>query len=174
MYQAEMFTGGVSRNAAYLGSGCYAKAWEISQGVVCKIGMNDGTRNWLEFCLLMREQGKLMPLMPEVYQVVSLEDDRYMATMRRYFNGRDEWRRQGQAYGDFPSEVTWNADNNAYSEVEEAFKAYIQSINPIISMGFSDVHGGNVMWCSERKWIITDPCSSSYITQCEKPEFTLQ
>lgn len=168
MYQHSLFAEQSSRGAQFLGAGCFSTAHRLSNGLVCKTGMNDMTRNWLEFCMLEREAGRLRPLMPEVYQVVPLGEHNYSAIMAEY----QGWRESG--HGRKADDVDQEA---GFTELYEDFKRYLTSLDPY-AVGrcyevFNDLHGGNVMYSTTRGWIITDPSSCDYVTMSARPELEL-
>ena len=164
MYQAELFTTMAKKHGEYLGSGLYANVYKMTDGTVCKIGENDGTRNWLELCAIHTANDTLLPMMPEVFGVVALEGDKYMAFMPCYE------RMEGC---NLYTEVY---EHEYYRLAELLFQEYLAMISghPIKSYhGFNDIHSGNVMRCPKRGVIITDPCASDYAVQWSKPEFLL-
>jgi hypothetical protein len=165
MLQQEMFT--KAKHGELLGSGMYSSAFRLSNGLVMKHGRSDGTRNWLEFCMLEREAGRLLPLMPEVYQVAAIGGDRYMAIMPEYARvvptgwwGEEE----GTAKSDYAG---FNVETHPdYKEVCMRFRKYMEQFE-----GFNrkynhdlmnDCHTGNVMLCHTRGVVITDPCCWDY------------
>ena len=163
MLQYEMF--GNRHIGTYLGAGAYSSAHLMTNGLVCKVGRNDGTRNWLEFCLLEREAGRLLPLMPEVFTVAAIAGGRYMAVMRKY---------EGMA----------DCDNYAGYKVQyhpnfdEVVKRYGEYMLPVVGNVpwyylFTDLHGGNTMMCGERDVVITDPSAGEYVKQGHCPDFEL-
>ena len=152
MYQKDLFTASVGRTAEYLAAGIYSKVYRMTNGKIVKIGENDGTRNWLEFCMLRREAGTLMPMMPEVYQVTALEDGYYMAVMEPYF------------------ELGYNGLHDVFDSVDFAaarhmFADYLEGLTgqefPVWEV-FNDIHSGNVMVCPRRGYIVTDPSAGRY------------
>ena len=161
MYQKDLFTASVGRTAEYLAEGLYSKVYRMTNGKIVKVGVNDGTRNWLEFCMLRREAGTLMPMMPEVYQVTAIEDG-YMAVMEPYFElSRSQL-----------SAVMFSCD---FKAARQEFMYYLQSLTGEevgIWGAFNDIHSGNVMICPRRGPIVTDPLAGAYTVPIEV-EFNL-
>ena len=163
MLQYEMFVN--HRVGTYLGAGCFSSAHLMTNGLVCKIGNNDGTRNWLEFCLLEREAGRLLPLMPEVFTVAAIEGGRYMAVMRKYEGMSDDENHAGSKVQDHPN-------------FDAVVKRYGEYMLPAVGNVpwyhlFSDLHAGNTMMCGERGVVITDPSAGKYANQGHCPDFEL-
>jgi hypothetical protein len=172
MLQQEMFT--KARHGEFLGSGLYSSAFRLSNGLVMKHGRSDGTRNWLEFCMLKREAGCLMPLMPEVYQVASIEGDRYMAIMPEYGRvvptvwwddgAKSEYAGRGVEY------------HPAFKEVCGRFRQYMEQFVYFNQRGkalMNDLHLGNVMLCPTRGVVITDPCCWDYYSEMNAVDLEL-
>ena len=162
MYQADLFQNSVRRSASFLASGLFSSVYRMTNGKIVKVGQNDGTRNWLEFCMLRREAGTLMPMMPEVYCVAALGEANYMATMEEY-----------QPWDECVVELMGSI---ACINIRNAFSKYIETLaghEPEIYEVFNDIHSGNVMVCPRRGPIITDPSTCDYITN-EVDAFTLQ
>jgi hypothetical protein len=163
MLQQEMFTN--ANHGEFLGSGMYSSAFLLSNGLVMKHGRNDGTRNWLEFCMLEREAGRLMPLMPEVYQVVAIEGERYMAVMPEYHRVEPTgWWSGMAACSEYAgSQVT---DHPDFNEVCMRFRMYMEQFEGFVCVDnyglMNDTHTGNVMICPTRDVVITDPCCWDY------------
>jgi hypothetical protein len=162
MYQVDLFYKQVERTATFLGKGFYSRVFKMSNGLVTKVGGNDGTRNWLEFCMMHREAGSLMPMMPMVYHVMPLGDNHYMAVMDCY-----------TSIG--TSEYDTAKDKPAFADVRSAFAQYLGDLSgkrvyPYDA--FSDIHSGNLMVCPKRGIIVTDPSSGDY-TRPVVPEFML-
>ena len=163
MLQREMFS--KAKHGEFLGSGMYSSAFRLSNGLVMKHGRDDGTRNWLEFCMLEREAGRLMPLMPEVYQVVAIEGERYMAVMPEYHRvvptgwlGEDDTAKSEYAGFDV-------FDHPDFNEVCMRFRQYMEQFEGFTSFNadlMNDTHTGNVMLCHTRGVVITDPCCWDY------------
>lgn len=151
MLQKEMFDRPLG---TYLGSGLFSSAYKLSNGLVCKVGTNDGTRNWLEFCLLEREAGRLLPMMPEVYTLASIEDSKYMAVMPEY---------RSLTYGEEFAGCECR-DHPSFPELEERYTTYMLQLSKELDSYdlFNDLHDGNVMVCPQRGIIITDPSSIAY------------
>jgi hypothetical protein len=162
MYQKDLFTASVGRTAEYLAEGLYSKVYRMTNGKIVKIGENDGTRNWLEFCMLRREAGTLMPMMPEVHQVTAIEDGYYMAVMEAY--SRLDY-----------AELDDVMYSSAFEKARQEFMYYLQSLTGE-EVGrwdaFNDIHSGNVMVCPRRGPIVTDPMSGPYKVPIEV-EFNL-
>ncbi|MCA3173578.1 MAG: hypothetical protein ING25_11090 [Burkholderiales bacterium] len=165
MLQREMFTN--AKHGELLGSGVYSSAFRLSNGLVMKHGRNDGTRNWLEFCMLEREAGRLMPLMPEVYQVVSIEGERYMAVMPEYVRVvPTDW--VGEPDTAESAYAGFNVfDHPDFEEVCSRFRQYMKQFEGFNSFDsnydlMNDTHTGNVMLCHTRGVVITDPCCWDY------------
>ena len=169
MFQREMFSDSFDRTAVFLGSGCSARAHRLSNGLVAKVASNDRTRNWLEYCMLAKERGELLPLMPTVHKVVDVGTDSYMAIMDEYLN----WSvanvsRLGDAVQGLPE----------FEAVFNGFREYVLSINQYANAdrldNFGDTHSGNVMFTNDKHKlpIITDPAVASYVKAIEQ-EFTL-
>lgn len=169
MFQREMFSDSFDRSAVFLGAGVSARAHRLSNGLVAKVAVNDRTRNWLEYCMLAKERGELLPLMPTVHKVVDVGTDSYMAIMDEYLHysvaGKE---RLGNAVQELPE----------FQAVLDGFREYILSINQYASAGrlsnFGDTHSGNVMFTNDKHKlpIITDPAGASYVKAIEQ-EFTL-
>ena len=169
MFQREMFSDSFDRTAVFLGAGCFARAHRLSNGLVAKVASNDRTRNWLEYCMLARERGELLPLMPVVHKVVDVDTDSYMAIMDEYLHysvaGKE---RLGDAVRELPE----------FEAVFNGFREYILSINQYANAGksdnFGDTHSGNVLFTNDKHKlpIITDPACASYVKAIEQ-EFTL-
>lgn len=153
MLQKEMFER--KSIGEHLGSGLFSNAYRLSNGLVCKVGGNDGTRNWLEFCCLEREAGRLMDLMPEVYAVVSVEGNKYVAIMPEYGGYSYDKAYSGSSCMNHP----------AFGELSTRFEAYMGQFMEVMSQYdlFNDLHAGNVMMCPKRGVIITDPSAHHYI-----------
>ena len=162
MYQADLFESSVRRNAKFLASGAFSSVYRMTNGKIVKVGQNDGTRNWLEFCMLHREAGTLMPMMPEVYCVTAVGAYNYMATMEEY-----------QPLGDAYYELM---RSDAFSDAREAFSGYLEALTGYERAPyevFNDLHSGNIMVCPRRGTIITDPSAFDYVTH-SVDDFTLQ
>lgn len=166
MYQHELFMEQSKKNAVFLGAGCFSSAHRLSNGLVCKTGMNDMTRNWLEFCMIEREAGRLLPGMPEVYQVVALGEHNYSAVMEEYLH----WSTSG-----VPSRG--DAARDLRRALEPLFSDYLEIVlgaaewevvNP-----FDDLHSGNVMYSHSRGWVLTDPSANGYKVMQERTELEL-
>ena len=166
MYQHELFMEQSKRNAVFLGSGCFSSAHRLSNGLVCKTGMNDMTRNWLEFCMIERAAGRLLPGMPEVYQVVALGEHNYSAVMEEYLHWSD---RNVPSRGDSTRDLR--------RALEPLFSAYLQTVLGASGWGvanpFNDLHNGNVMYSHSRGGVVTDPSSSGYVVMQERTELEL-
>jgi len=175
MLQREMFTN--AKHGEFLGAGLYSSAFRLSNGLVMKHGRSDGTRNWLEFCMLEREAGRLLPLMPEVYQVVAIEGDRYMAIMPEYARvvpigwfGEDYTARSEYA----GNSVMYHPD---FNEVCMRFLKYMEQFERFNKIkGYElmdDCHTGNVMLCPTRGVVITDPCCWDYYSKMNAVDLEL-
>ena len=163
MYQHNLFSNMAEKHGEYLGSGLFSTVWAMTNGTVCKVGNNDGTRNWLELCALHTAAGTLMPMMPEVFQLVALEDDKYMAFMPKY-----------DSMAEF--NVHYIFSDMLYKDAKEVFKDYLELRNggPVGEwLVFNDVHSGNVMNCPKRGTVITDPSCSDYMLQTPEVPFVL-
>ena len=170
MYQACLFHESFSRNAKFLGAGCFSSVYEMSNGTVVKVGCNDMTRNWLEFCQLHTAAGILKNFMPEVYSVVGIEENMYTATMKKYSPFVED---------ENPQHTDVCAINTCHDIrlVEEEFSEYLRVVGYIYECGdrvFNDLHSGNVMFTDDRAIVITDPSSARYWSMSYRPEFTLQ
>lgn len=169
MLQSELFDS--PRIGRYLGSGMFSRAYLMSNGLVCKVGWNDGTRNWLEFCMLERLAGRLLPLMPEVFDVASIGyGERYMATMPAYEDGHCHKHRGYSVLG-----------HESFADVLQRFLKYMAprlagtiDENETADWLFNDLHSGNTMVCPKRGIIITDPNACPYRTMVKAPRFRLQ
>ena len=157
MYQRSLFSNMAEKSGKFLGAGIMAQVWLMSDGRVCKVSTSrDGTLNWLEFCHIHTQAGTLMPMMPEVYQIVYLEDG-YMVFMPKY--------EDGYAYPCENSPVGTVRNHENFQPVRDAYRAYLESLGKRINSDwevFDDLHSGNVMMCIKRGWVITDPSASSY------------
>lgn len=166
MYQHELFMEQSRKNAVFLGKGCFSSAHRLSNGLVCKTGMNDMTRNWLEFCMIEREAGRLLPGMPEVYQVVALGEHNYSAVMEEYLH----WSASG-----VPSRG--DAVDDLQEALESLFSHYLKTVlgasGWAVTDPFDDLHSGNVMYSHSRGWVITDPSASDYKVMQERTELEL-
>ena len=162
MYQADLFENSVRRNAAFLASGAFSSVYRMTNGKIVKVGQNDGTRNWLEFCMLHREAGTLMPMMPEVYCVTAVGEANYMATMEEYH----PW--EGSYFETMGSDAFINI-REEFSQYLEALTGYERAPYEV----FNDIHSGNIMVCPRRGTIITDPSAFDYVTH-SVDDFTLQ
>ena len=166
MYQHELFMGQSKKNAVFLGAGCFSSAHRLSNGLVCKTGMNDMTRNWLEFCMIEREAGRLLPGMPEVYQVVALGEHNYSAVMEEYLH----WSARG-----VPSRG--GAACDLRRALEPIFSNYLKTVLGAsgwpVADPFDDLHGGNVMYSHSRGWVLTDPSTRDYEVMHERTELEL-
>jgi hypothetical protein len=151
MLQKEMFDRPMGE---YLGRGVFSSAYRLSNGLVCKVGMNDGTRNWLEFCLLEREAGRLLPMMPEVYTIASIGEYRYMAIMPEYSSIK-----YSEDYGGGKCRA-----HVAFPELEARYRVYMEQFGGGLGSWdmFNDLHDGNVMLCPNRGVVITDPSTIGY------------
>lgn len=175
MYQASLFSDNLHRTAKFLASGCYSSAFEMSNGDVVKTGVNDMTRNWLEFCAMHTAAGTRHRLMPEVYSVVAINDGRYMATMPKFETFRSVRPDSGHPeYGQ-----TWNMNQHPeFAEVRDMFRQYLENLGWCKDWDderlFNDIHSGNVMFDKTGQLVITDPCAHDYHKMVEVPRFTLQ
>ena len=115
MYQVSSVEDSVRRTAMPVGSGAFSSVYRMTNGKIVKVGQNDGTRNWLEFCMLHREAGTLMPMMPEVYCVTSIGDDDYIATMEEY----------EPSDGDYFATM----GSKAFGQVRSMFAKYLESLS---------------------------------------------
>jgi hypothetical protein len=164
MYQASLFESMATKHGTYLGAGLFSTVHLMTDGTVCKIGNNDGTRNWLELCAMHTAAGTLLPMMPEVFRVIELEGDKYMAFMPCYesMEGCNLYRAVHE--------------NIHYSGAELLFKEYLEMRrgHPMLDWEvFNDIHRGNVMRCAKRGVVITDPNASDYMLQTAAVPFTL-
>lgn len=153
MYQVSSVEDSVRRTAMPVGSGTFSSVYRMTNGKIVKVGQNDGTRNWLEFCMLHREAGTLMPMMPEVYCVTSIGDGHYIATMEEY----------GPSDGDYFATMA----SKAFGQVRSMFAKYLESLSGHEFAQwetFNDIHSGNIMVCPQRGIIVTDPSAFDYIT----------
>lgn len=167
MFQREMFSDSFDRTAVFLGAGCSARAHRLSNGLVAKVASNDRTRNWLEYCMLAKERGELLPLMPTVHKVVDAGDLNYMALMDEYhLYHASGVERLSDSVDRLPE----------FTDVLEGFDLYIRSINEYATVGryvnFNDLHSGNVMFTRDRRPIITDPSAAGYV-RATRQEFNL-
>ena len=164
MYQADLFESSVRRNAKFLASGAFSSVYRMTNGKIVKVGQNDGTRNWLEFCMLHREAGTLMPMMPEVYCVTAVGAHNYMATM-------EEYRPWHECVGELACSIAFINARNAFSEYLGALTGYDWQAYEV----FNDIHRGNIMVCPRRGTVITDPSAFGYRTNSHCiADFTLQ
>lgn len=154
-----------------LGSGCFGAAYAHPNGEwVWKIGSNDGTRSYLEWCLHRERMGERMPGMPEIDFLMDYGNYQYLCAMKRY-----------QSIEDRTGEYGWKMEkrNNCWNgEIQEVHPVYDlpkvegcpQYLKALLMMWehetgekYNDLHHGNIMWDKERKeLIITDPSSSGY------------
>jgi hypothetical protein len=160
-----MFTN--AKHGELLGSGMYSSAYRLSNGLVMKHGRNDGTRNWLEFCMHERQEPRLLSLMPEVYQVVSIGDDRYMAIMPEYRRVLPTgwWGEDETAKRDYAGCCV--AEHPEFEEVCFRFRQYMKQFEGFDRTDdnhrlMNDTHTDNVMLCPTRGVVITDPCCWEY------------
>ena len=165
MYQASLVEGSMRRTAMPVGRGAFSSVYRMTNGKIVKVGQNDGTRNWLEFCMLRREAGTLMPMMPEVYCVTSIGDRHYIATMEEY------------APSDEFSTAFFDAiASSDFGQVRASFVKYLEALSGrefTKREAFNDIHSGNIMVCPRRGGIVTDPSAFDYITN-SVTDFTLQ
>ena len=162
MYQASLVEGSMRRTAMPVGSGAFSSVYRMTNGKIVKVGQNDGTRNWLEFCTLHREAGTLMPMMPEVYCVTSIGGRHYIATMEEY----------GPSDGDYFATIA----SSDFDQVRASFVKYLEALSGqefTKREAFNDIHSGNIMVCPRRGGIVTDPSAFDYITN-SVTDFTLQ
>jgi hypothetical protein len=174
MLQREMFTN--AKHGEFLGAGLYSSAFRLSNGLVMKHGCSDGTRNWLEFCMLEREAGRLMPLMPEVYQVAAIEDDRYMAIMPEYVRVvPTDWWEEGTDKSEYAGFSV--KDHPDFNEVCMRFRKYMEQFEGFDRADnydlMNDCHTGNVMLCCTRCVVITDPCCWHYYSKMNAVDIEL-
>jgi hypothetical protein len=166
MYQHELFMEQSKKNAVFLGQGLFSIAHRLSNGLVCKTGVNDMTRNWLEFCMIEREAGRLLPGMPEVYQVVALGEHSYSAIMEEYLH----WPTSGVP-------ICGAADVGLQQALEPLFSDYLKTVLGAsgynVTNPFNDLHSGNVMYSHSRGWVITDPSASDYKVMQGRTELEL-
>lgn len=90
-FQGELFNRLPQQGWRFVAQGAFSRVYvndSIPQWII-KRGANDGTRTYLEWCILKRQRGEWMKGMPEVDWVLGLEGDAYMASMRRYYPARD-------------------------------------------------------------------------------------
>lgn len=177
----------MSTTLPYLGGGCFSTAYTLTPDTVVKVcrGGSDGTRNWLEFCVLMQARGENMPGMPEVHCVVELSDGGYMAVMRRYNAFVEVVTDAGEVIRRDRCELhcLLFGDNDGvhefFRDTLEAFQAYLYDITGS-DWGWGawdDVHSGNVMYDTDGTPVVTDPSAGSYSTTAYRnyrPDFTLE
>lgn len=174
MYQEEMFSKGAFKNATFLDSGCFAQVHAIDDNTVVKYAQRDGTLNWLEWCVMKQAQGEGHPLMPEVYDIVHLEDNRYMVTMKLYrplpescHFGDLLWRDHG-----LDQLTDAGVEHDGARALLDEFGAYFMALSERSYAGW-DLHRGNCM-LDGQQLVITDPSAAPYYTAPYSSEFTLQ
>lgn len=156
MFQGELFSDIVQRSGKFLGSGCFSTAYEISPGLVMKVGVNDMTRNWLEFCMWRTQAKTLLPMMPEVYSVIELGEHRYSATMPKFAT--------------LPSSTECGCEalklamrGGEFLNCLDAFNDYLTALGHKAIDLFDDVHSDNIMVREDGGLVLTDPCSVEYL-----------
>lgn len=172
----------------HLSGGFFSQVYTLTADTVVKVcrGFSDGTRNWLEFCVLMQSRGEFMPGMPEVHCVVGLSDGGYMAVMRRYNDFVETIDDDGKVVRkdlqDVHSELfrTYDGVREFFMDTLAAFKAYLYYITGQAVAdedAWNDVHSGNVMYDAAGVPVVTDPSAHNYSTSYSRersPKFTLE
>jgi len=156
----------------FLGGGCYSQVYRLSKGKVLKVCRDsDGTRNWLEFCALMQDQGQYREGMPKVDFVVPMGEKGYIAVM-------DEYAPIG--YKAYDSAFKYGDDSvrEQYADLCSEFCEYLEMVTGDGYDGcdaWNDIHRCNVMVDSNGDIVITDPSAMDYRRhQAATLEFKLQ
>lgn len=89
----------------YLGGGVYGSTYSSGPDWAIKVSRNDGTRQYLEWCHALQQQGKALPGMPKIEFIASITnrvyysgvvvDNYYVVGMRRYRPARGRLREFG-------------------------------------------------------------------------------
>lgn len=145
-YQHELYHKLILRKPddwTYIGSGGFASVHgHKNREWVLKRAQNDGTRTYLEWCLIKQARGERMQGMPEIDFVIPISEHQYVAAMRRYYPSKDA--------GPIPDYI--------YELAQEC-----ELDNPAIVC--RDLHRGNIMMKysdNQGEFILTDPSSSGY------------
>lgn len=145
----------VKKGFEKISNGCYGVVYgsHASEWVV-KYAANDGTRTYLEWCLLMQRKGRKMRGMPELDFVVGL-GKHYMVAMKRYkpIKGR-------------LMEFGWDSEYESYLHEKDGCPEYLKKLIEAFekdcpAITCNDVHYENVM-TDGKSVILTDPSSSGY------------
>lgn len=140
-----------------LGNGCFGAAYcdPDNPDWILKIGQNDGTRNYLEWCKFYQDRGERMPGMPEIDFLTDWNANQYMVGMKRYQCARDRIVNKGVAK--YATHI--HLDRN----MPEYLRALVMMWEHESQLRANDVHSGNIMWSPDKKeFILTDPSSRGY------------
>lgn len=161
----------IRQTGELISTGCYGSVYESKNNPnwVLKFGKNDGTREYLEWCLAMQKRGKAMRGMPEIDFLVSINTNGYLVGMRKY-----------SLIAHKLSYFGWARNDYSYSVHEKlGCPAYLVRLIKRIHKEFAcewfcdDVHYKNVMYCKRTNSVIlTDPSCVEYHSQKTNP-FTL-
>lgn len=141
-----------SGHGYFIANGCYGKVYHHGGKRVYKRAMLDGTAVWLERCFAIQKRlglsHPLCAMMPEIFSFRYTKHG-YEIVMAKYTKIGD------------PGSVLYNSCP-AYSK---ASTDIVDAVLGRSSDGYTfadDMHRGNILHCSKRGWIITDPSCSSY------------
>lgn len=175
----------LAKRATRLGGGCFSTVYSLGDDMVLKVcrGASDGTRNWLEFSMLSRDAGKMLPGMPEVHHIVDIADGGYIAIMKRYTeerkvvldDGEVGYMDQYEAYSELFDGGTFPAVRKYFGPTLSKYMQWLTHMTCILfdaRTAWNDMHSGNIMYDDGGAPIVTDPCTGKYYTATE-PAFSL-
>jgi hypothetical protein len=180
MYQQEMFSQGLFRDAKFLGAGTFGHVHDIGNGWVVKYASVDGTLNYLEWCRHKQAIGEHMLGMPVIDSLVVFDTCTYMVTMRKYEKlrlGDFEYSTFRNYHDDHDYDLLTDAgfEHEHLVELFAAYSDYSFSSIGLERVNF-DLHADNLM-LDGNTVIATDPCCGAYVCHDDRlspPELVLQ
>lgn len=166
-------------NGNRLGNGCYATVYASKQhGWVIKHARNDGTRDYLQWCMKRQAEGRGMKGMPKVDFVVDDPENpgMYIAALELLQSPCKEWGRSTErSFPDHHKFSGWHKHGfdelrngrvyivNMHKDCPTYLKDLILAFESECKKPANDFHSQNAMVRpSDGEIICTDPCSCGY------------
>jgi hypothetical protein len=143
-----------------LGGGCYSTVYRLSESSewVLKVGRNDGTRTYLEWCKRRQDAGKSLRGMPKVDWVASIGEKEYAACIEAMAHDPARDGTYWDKYGIQANQYSFHASPG----LPEYVGKLIRAMKDECGVYGNDLHHANFLINRKGDVVLTDPDSDTY------------